>query len=215
MPARPIRVGIEGPCCAGKTTLSRQLRVRLPDRRVHHVPDYSDFVGGGRFLPPAVPDCLAREEQALRVFLDLEVQRTSEARAATDPRDVIVIDRSAHTLLAHCDGLRHATGADYTQAAQSLVACSPLPLWPDLIIYLDTGWDVIAARNRGKFANDSILVDPTFNTGIASYFHRLLGACEPLVVWLDARADPRLRADATAAELTRLPAGSLDRGGTP
>jgi uridine kinase len=47
----PLIVALEGPCCAGKTTLSRLLARELADLSVALVPCYADHAGGGRFLP--------------------------------------------------------------------------------------------------------------------------------------------------------------------
>jgi hypothetical protein len=51
MTGQPRVVALEGPCCAGKTTLGRLLVGALSDLRVAFVPCYADHAGGGRFLP--------------------------------------------------------------------------------------------------------------------------------------------------------------------
>lgn len=203
---RPLRVGIEGPCCAGKTTLGQQLRMRFSDRTVHYVPDYSDYVGGGLFLPPALPRTLEEEARALWHFLGIEIERTREAWTANDPDGLILIDRSAHTLLAHCHALSHHTGTNYRAAAETIVGASPLPMWPDLIIYLDINEATLKRRYHGKFDKDSIFVNPIFNAGIRAYFEGIAGVSRPRVAWLDADVDARLLSELAAAEFPQATA---------
>ena len=50
MTAKPYIVALEGPCCAGKTTLGRLLVQELREMAVTFVPCYADHAGGGRHL---------------------------------------------------------------------------------------------------------------------------------------------------------------------
>ena len=189
MSHRPRTVAVEGPCCAGKTTLAHGLAHELSDLAVAYVKDYSDHVGGGRFLPHPVPNSIAEEQRALERFLSIEADRAAEVRSSADQWDVVLIDRSIHTLLAHCHALTHLTGVDYFGLARDAVKRSSIPLWPDLVLYLDVSQDTIDARNRGKFEDSSIFIDPDFNKGIRSYFLQLAGLEQRQVVWLDATRD--------------------------
>jgi thymidylate kinase len=195
---RALRVAIEGPCCAGKTTMGRGLREALHPHPLVSVADYSDFVGGGRFLPPAVPANLDGEEAALLEFLAIEQARTLQARALKAAKGVILIDRSIHTLLAHCAALTNLTGTDYLSLAQRVLRASPVPLWPDLVLYLDVTQETIHTRNRGKFPPGSIFVDPTFNAGIRSYFESPRDPSVPEITWLEGAAGARLLRDLAA-----------------
>ncbi len=71
-------VAVEGPCCAGKTTLSRGLLER-DDRasRSRHVHCYADHVGGGRFLPRPVPESVPEDQAAIRALLQIEAERVA------------------------------------------------------------------------------------------------------------------------------------------
>jgi thymidylate kinase len=198
---RALRIGIEGPCCAGKTTLSRQLAERLSPRRVHHVQDYSDFVGGGRHLPPAVPASLAAEEKALRRFLELEVERARHVRELTEQDGIVLIDRSIHTILAHCHGLGHFQHIDYSQVTETVIAHSTLPLWPDLVVYLDVPQRTVAERNRGKFPRGSVFTDSAFNAGIRCNFLGPPRREHPPLLRLDATRDVRVLSNHVAAWL--------------
>ena len=189
MSHRPRTVAVEGPCCAGKTTLAHGLAHELSDLAVAYVKDYSDHVGGGRFLPHPVPNSIAEEQRALERFLSIEADRAAEVRSSADQWDVVLIDRSIHTLLAHCHALTHLTGVDYIGLARDAVQRSSIPLWPDLVLYLDVSQDTINARNGGKFEDSSIFIDPDFNKGIRSYFLQLASLKQRQVVWLDATRD--------------------------
>ncbi len=186
---RPLRIALEGPCCAGKTTLGYGLAQEFSFLSVTYVVDYSEYVGGGKFLPPPVPSSLAEEEGALKEFLLIEEARTATAQVATAQQGLILIDRSIHTLLAHCHSLQQMFGLDYFGLAQRIIQSSPIPLWPNLILYLDVTREVVLSRNKGKFAEDSIFINPRFNDGIRLHFLELARTNEPCVIWLDATMD--------------------------
>lgn len=195
-------VALEGPSLAGKTTLGRGLIGDFSGLTVAYVNDYSDHVGGGRFLPPPVPSSVTEEERTLNAFLVIEAERTEHLRPLSS--DLILIDRSVYTLLAHCNALERMTGVPYGTVAQRILTQSTIPVWPDLVLYLDIPTETINDRNKGKFALDSIFVDAEFNAGIRSYFKQLANAVPPTVAWLDAtldRLELRRLAKAHAQEL--------------
>ena len=156
------------------------------ERTIAYVRDYSDYVGGGRFLPTATPNSLEEEEEALGELLLIESQRTAHL-PTTNSNDLILIDRSAHTLLAHCFALEGITGIGYGSLAEDILLRSSVPLWPGTIFYLDITDDAVRERNKGKFGGGSIFVQPKFNAGIRSYFAKLaaLGG-STRVIWMDA-----------------------------
>ncbi|MBN1172925.1 MAG: hypothetical protein JXA67_12185 [Micromonosporaceae bacterium] len=195
-----LSIALEGPCCAGKTTLGRGLTSLLSES-IGYVQDYSDFVGGGRNLPPAVPDDLDSEERALRELLRIEADRTAGPLAAQP--ELLLIDRSVYTLLAHCHALEQMTGVPYGDLAHRMLTESKIPVWPDLVLYLDVSQETVDARNRGKFAPGSIFVDPQFNMGFRSYFRRLADAGLTRIVWLDAARTPEELRDLAAAPVRR------------
>lgn len=185
-----LKVGIEGPCCAGKTTLGRNLTHKLSQLSVGYVKDYSDYVGGGKFLPPAVPSSIAEEKRSLEIFLAIEANRTKDIRSKAIDLQIALIDRSIYTLLAHCRGLEDVIGLGYFDLAQKTIQQSSIPMWPDVILYLDVTHNIIRARNKGKFEESSIYLNPSFNDGIRSYFLELAGLRNPCVIWLEALHDP-------------------------
>jgi thymidylate kinase len=186
--ARKRWVAVEGPCCAGKTTLSRGLLAEMTDIVTAHVRCYADHVGGGRFLPRPVPQSPSEDQDSVATLLMIEADRTAEARASRS--DVVLMDRSIHTLLAHRYALQQVTGLALLAPAQRVIARSGAPAWPDLVLYLDVPHQTILDRNGGKFPPDSIFIDPDFNAGIRGYFTEATDQEADTFVWLDATLEP-------------------------
>jgi thymidylate kinase len=208
MTSRPLVTALEGPCCAGKTTLSRLLVRELRDLAVALVPCYADHAGGGRFLPRQEAVSVAEREQALQQLLLVEAGRLARVPEGCD---VILEDRSVHTLLANSYALQRKTGTDFLSLSQRLLRSSPVPAWPDLVLYLDLPQEAVPGRNPGKFPPGSIYTDPDFNAAVRAYFRRLADGNTPRVAWLDATlglhvlarlAVARIRHE-TGQELTR------------
>ena len=164
------------------------------------------FYGPGRFYrylrdPVTVSGWRARL-LATSAFA-ISVEWLADARMTAREPGMIIIDRSVHTLLAHCFALRRLLNDDYFGLAQRVIGESHVPLWPDHILYLDVPQCVIEARNDGKFAPGSIFIDAGFNAGVRSYFHQLAGVPSPRVVWLDATVDATMVRALAAAQLGR------------
>ena len=152
-------------------------------RRAPFVPCYADHADGGRFLPRQQADTVAEREQALRQLLLIEAGRLAQVPQACD---VILEDRSVHTLLAHSYALQRRTGTGFLTPSARLLRSSPVPAWPDLVLHLDLPQDAVPERNPGKFPPGSIYTDPDFNATVRAYFRRLASRKTPPVAWLDA-----------------------------
>jgi thymidylate kinase len=196
----PLIVALEGPCCAGKTTLSRLLAWELADLSVALVPCYADHAGGGRFLPRQEADTVAEREQALRRLLLVEAGRLARVPQGCD---VVLEDRSVHTLLAHSYTLQLKTGTDFLGPSLRLLESSPVPAWPGLVLYLDLPQAAVQQRNPGKFPPGSIYTDPGFNAAVRAYFRRLADRKTPQVAWLDATLEVPALARLAAARIRR------------
>lgn len=191
MEVHMLSVAIEGPCCAGKTTLGKGLMQEMNHLSRIFVTDYSDYVGGGRFLPPPVPKSWAEEERSLETFLSIEANRTLVMRSKAEELQLVLIDRSIYTLLAHCSALEHVTGLDLFRPAEEAIKQSSIPVWPNVVLYLDASLALITGRNKGKFEEESIYMNPEFNEGIRIYFSALTNLQNPPVCWLDASSGRR------------------------
>ncbi len=113
----------------------------------------------------------------------------------------MLLDRSVHTLLAHCAALTRLTGLPYTTAARRVLAGSDIPVWPELVLYLDVPQQAIDARNNGKFEPGNILIDAGFNQAIRAYFLQLAGQQPQRVAWLDATAPATILRELAATRI--------------
>jgi hypothetical protein len=102
-----LLVALEGPCCAGKTTLGRALLAELRDCEAALVACYADYAGGGRFLPRQEAGTVQEREEALRRLLEIEAARMA---AVPGSCELLIADRSVHTLLAHSYAMEGGTG---------------------------------------------------------------------------------------------------------
>ena len=189
----PLRTAIEGPVCAGKTTLANGLRDYVGPTHTVIVPDYADFVGGAN-MPSADPASLVEERAALEDLLEIEDRRFRSFPAFFgDEATLRLIDRSALTLLGHCSGLdaRNPAVGSFLELGRSVVGTSSRAVLPQLIIYLDADLDTQVARDDGKFGPESIFLDPQLNEGFRSYFKSITSENDPAsTLWLDARLSP-------------------------
>ena len=126
-------VAIEGPVCAGKTTLCANICHKF--RGICVVPDYSDFAGGGKNLPSAFPPTLHEEANALSFFQGLERRRFLQHD--NKDADICLVDRSAHTLLAHCFSITHLSGTLYFDLALNILSKASAVVWPTFVLFLD------------------------------------------------------------------------------
>ena len=111
-----------------------------------------------------------------------------------------------HTLLAHSYALQRMTGTGFLAPSVRLLRDSPIPAWPDLVLYLDLPQKAVHDRNGGKFPPGSIYIDPYFNAAIRAYFRRLAGRKTPQVAWLDATVDLPELARLAAARIRQIAA---------
>ena len=201
MSRRPPLAALEGPCCAGKTTLGHLLLRDLHGLTIAFAPCYADHAGGGRFLPRQEAHSVPEREQALRELLRLEAGRLALLPSGSD---LILADRSVHTLLAHSYALEQLTGIGVFEPSVRLLRASPLAAWPELVMYLDLPQQAVEGRNNGKFPPRSIYTDPGFNAAIRSYFLRLAGQNAPRLAWLDATLDLPVLARLAEAQLRQM-----------
>jgi thymidylate kinase len=135
-----------------------------------------------------VPESVEEDQEAVLALLAIEADRVAAARAKAS--DLVLMDRSIHTLLAHRCALERATGLACLAPAEPIICGSQAPVWPDLVLYLDVMQQAILDRNRGKFPSGSIFIDSEFNAGIRDYFSGATGRKDAHIVWLDGMLDP-------------------------
>lgn len=199
--SRPMVVAFEGCCCAGKTTLALRLLASLSGLKVALVSCYAEHAGGGRYLPRQEASSIQEREDALRQLLAVEAGRFATAAPGAE---VILVDRSVHTLLAHSYALEVMTGIGFLAPSVRLLSRSPIPVWPDLVFYLDLPQEAVGARNHEKFPVGSVYTNPRFNAAVRSYFSRLAGRKTTCLAWLDAMLEPAELARVAEARLRQV-----------
>lgn len=199
MTVGPLRVALEGPSCAGKTTFAGHLAYAW-NGSVSLVPDYSAVVGRwGEFrsdMPPAPSLSVEMEDEALRRLLGFERERFAGVSGAS----LVIIDRSVYSLVAHCTGLDRAQGVDrYERHAIEVTGASDAVVWPTHIIYVDVATDVQRARYGSR--TPPLFADPVYNAGIKEHFERLEAVGSIPILWLDAASSETARVDQAVAFL--------------
>lgn len=174
-------VALEGPVCAGKTTVAAGLAAG----GASVVPEYLDVPGaasGVGFDAPAAGDGLRR----LRVLLELERRRALQLPSAGS----VVLDRSIFTLLAYEVGLA-AMSAPHVlgDAVREVVAAVDrgAVVLPGRVVFLDCS--AASCRERAAAAGmrtPSFLFEPAFRGGFRELFCRLERAVPGTVLFVDA-----------------------------
>lgn len=178
-------VALEGPVCAGKTTVAAGLE--FAGAKV--VPEYLDLTGGASLAgadAPEAGDGLRR----LHLLLELERGRTTHL----PPAGTVVLDRSVFTLLAYEAGLSampapnvlaHAVGAVVAAADRGDVAL------PDRIVFLDCPASLCRERAAAAgMRTPAFLFDARFRGGFRQLFCRLERAVPGMVLFADADCPP-------------------------
>jgi dTMP kinase len=185
-------IGLEGVSCVGKTTLAAALAARLVAAGVaavvvrcyyHAAPDPSR-------LPP--PDSATADEQlaALRVLLQVEALRRTAALNAAGQGQLVILDRTVDTLLAHAHAMGRLHGYDCDVQANALVRDQPIVV-PDLTLLLSASDEVRARRAAHRAGMPRVFYDSTFTRYFTDHFE------QPLVARL-----VRIRTDGRAEHVT-------------
>ena len=177
-------VALEGPVCAGKSTLLGT----LSGYGFSGINEYSEYVSSTRkdfpIFPPNSPDV---SEASFQFFLELERQRfqSMSDQIVSGPT---ILDRSIHTLLAFEVGAKQLTGIDILPWATKFVSNHPENIiWPNHIVYLDLAPDesLLRAKKENHKTAD-FLFDSGFNQGFCSYFLKLKELYPSCVTFIDA-----------------------------
>ncbi|HET8641513.1 MAG TPA: AAA family ATPase [Pseudonocardiaceae bacterium] len=163
-------IGLEGVSCVGKTTLARDLARRLG---AHVVPCYYHAAPDPSRLP--APNSATAEQQlaALTVLLRVEALRRAAALMAASHGQIVVLDRTVDTLLAHAHAVGRLNGYDCDAAARALVQAHPIVV-PHLTLLLHAS-DVERARRAVQRVNmPRLFYDSTFTGYFTEHFDRPL-----------------------------------------
>ncbi|MFC0532067.1 AAA family ATPase [Phytohabitans kaempferiae] len=185
-------IGLEGVSCVGKTTLARALAERLD---AHVVPCYYHAAPDPSLLPP--PDSETAEDQlaALTVLLPVETVRREAALAAAGRGQVVILDRTVDTLLAHAHAVGRLHGYDCDAPARALTLAHPIVI-PDLTLLLYACDGERARRAARRVSMPRLFYDPTFTRYFTEHFTDPL---VPQLVPLGTDAGPDAVADQATA----------------
>jgi dTMP kinase len=185
-------IGLEGVSCVGKTTLARTLAERLD---AHVVPCYYHAAPDPSQLPP--PDSETAEAQlaALSVLLPVEALRREAALAVDGRGQVVILDRTVDTLLAHAHAVGRLHGYDCDAPARALVLAHPIVV-PDLTLLLHASDGERARRAARRVNIPRLFYDPTFTRYFTEHFTNPL---VPKLVPITTDASPDAVADQAAA----------------
>jgi len=161
-----VIIGLEGVSCVGKSTLAHALAERLD---AHVVPCYYHAAPDPSLLPP--PDSATAEAQlaALAVLLPVEALRRAAALAAAGRSQVVILDRTADTLLAHAHAVGRLHGYDCDKPARTLIRAHPIAV-PDFTLLLHASDGERARRAARRVDMPRLFYDPTFTRYFTEHF---------------------------------------------
>jgi thymidylate kinase len=163
--------------------------------------DYCKIVGGGKNLPSPLPLSLEEEELALQTFSSLDLARRHHIQESGRPS--ALIDRSIHSLLAHCYALQEITDKHYYYLAQKIINVDRNFIDPDVVIYLDVPWEIAGTRNVQSVRREPVFVDYKFNILLREYFVKLKGIEKKPIYFLDSTKAIGVLADEIIGVISR------------
>lgn len=159
-------VALEGPSFSGKTQLLSNLYASFGQLDLLAIACYVDEIIGE--VPTACTRSTEEQLDAFQLFMTIEERRVQ--KLAKHKADLVILDRSVDTLLAHAYALDHLFGYEAYSQCRALLSRSS-HFVPDLTFYLDASPATL--QRRCKLLNqpfDSFLVDPLFISYFRSYF---------------------------------------------
>ncbi|MFD7550632.1 AAA family ATPase [Streptomyces sp. NPDC059816] len=164
-------IALEGPSYAGKSTAIRHLRRIALGSRAFVSDCYVRHIAHRDDIPPARTDSAAAQLAAFERFMEIEATRLAEAAASG--RQLVILDRSVDTLLAHAYALDALFGYGvHHQLRDRLKTLSFLH--PDHTLYLDVPAETLHLRRKtvGHTAAESeyFLHEPGFLSHARDYF---------------------------------------------
>lgn len=166
-------VAIEGPVCAGKSSLVNS----LIGSGLGGILEYSEYVGhANQDFPKFPPRDAEQAKRSFEFFLDLEKQRILDMQLLTQSN--VVIDRSIFTLLAFEAGASRITGIDIFDWAVERLLQEEEIILPDHVVYLDVAPQVSIQRaEENDIPIPKFLLSEEFNRGFRDFFIALSEGC--------------------------------------
>ncbi|MFG2112812.1 hypothetical protein ACGFRB_09265 [Streptomyces sp. NPDC048718] len=164
-------IALEGPSYAGKSTAIRHLRHTTPGSRAFVSDCYVKHIDHRDDIPLARTDSAAAQLAAFERFMEIEATRVAEAAASG--RQLVILDRSVDTLLAHAYALDALFGYGVHHQLRDRLRRLPF-LRPHHTLYLDVPAETLHLRRKtaGHTAAESeyFLHEPGFLGHARDYF---------------------------------------------
>jgi thymidylate kinase len=182
MTAQPLIVGFEGPCLVGKTYIIKQLTMKLKALgwQVLCIPEYTEYAGGYRNLPPLYPENATAAKKNAQLLLELEGKRRQDIQYWIDHQwnhmpSIVLVDRLLLTCLFIArrvnDSIGYRTILKAIKARQMII--------PGLTVFLrmTLSPEEYARRlhTRHLFKNSAIIYDPAgYEEFFTSFSNKIL-----------------------------------------
>lgn len=179
-------IALEGPVCAGKTTVLGGLR----EQEIPVVDEYSEYVASTtRDFPKFPPQDEEAAKDSFRFFFELEARRKQDMEATGNNR--AVLDRSIYTLLAFEVGASRLTGISILPwAVEYLEENKDKIIMPEQVVYMDIPAEISRSRAReGQIRIADFLLTDGFNGGFRDFFMALKEKAPELVCIVDATGE--------------------------
>jgi len=180
-------IAIEGPVCAGKTTVLEKLK----NRGISVVEEYSEYVDSAtRDFPKFPPKDEEAAKDSFRFFFELETKRKQDMEASGNHQ--IALDRSIYTLLAFEVGALSITGINILPwATEYLEEHRDEIIIPEQVVYMDVPAEVSRERaDEGNIPIAPFLLTKEFNDGFRDFFLALKDKAPDLIDIVDATKEP-------------------------
>jgi thymidylate kinase len=176
-------IGLEGVSCTGKSTLARGLAPCLGCAAI--IPCYYHAAPDPALLPSPKVTSEAEQIEALRVHLRIEETRHRGVQAALRRGELVLLDRTVDTLLAHIRAVGEMNHLNANQRARTLVTRQislGQAAMPDVTLLLTSDSVTLAARASARPGLHSLYYDPDFARGFDAHFrdNPVTPACHPL-----------------------------------
>lgn len=195
-------LALEGPAHAGKSTLAKNIKALLTTHKTIILPDYAE-VAGANALPQSPLETVSEELASFDSLIALDSHRTATGLASDPAAELMVMDRSIHTLLAHRLALRSLFGIELFERCCEIALTTGTVQWPSLIAYIDVPQSVLTSRYSQRSGELSILLDPSYNEQFRAYFIPTPRCRSVPLVLLDGKSSEADMADMALASLSR------------
>jgi len=163
-------IAVEGPSNTGKSTLLSGIDNHLDIERYTVLPCYVTFAGGEQQVPNAPAESVEEELRAQNFYRNLDHERMLSIQNNSAISDLVIMDRSIHTILAHAYAVSKIKNIPVYRESQRLALRDPRITWPYAIIYLDTPEDVLSRRYRRSDSSIGIFSNTSYNRHYRKYF---------------------------------------------